>query len=103
MATPVSGPATVTSVTPGNAVIAIAANQAGGYIVNPASASDQGLATAEVLYVNQVQSAGLTGNGTTIVLQPGQSYSVIPSTTTPVTVASASASHNFTAVQWPTP
>jgi D-lyxose ketol-isomerase len=89
-------------VTPGTAVIAIATNQAGGYIVNPTIAADQGLATAEVLYVNQVTNATLQANGTTIALQPGQSYTVIPYTTTPVTVSAPSASHKFTAVQWAT-
>ena len=103
MATPVSGPATSTSATPGTAVIAIDANQAGGYIVNPTTAADQNLTTVEPLYVNQVTNAMLQANGTTIALQPGQSYSVIPNTTTPVTVSAASASHKFTAVEWPTP
>lgn len=99
--TPISGPATQTSGTPGVAITAIAPNQSGGYIVNPLLAADQGLGTAEVLYVNQVGSAVLQANGTTVALQPGQSYTVVPQTTTPVTVASASANHNFTAVQWP--
>jgi hypothetical protein len=103
MATPVTGPATVTSPTPGTPVTAIAVNQAGGYIVNPSLAADQGVTTAEPLYVNQVTGATLQANGTTIALQPGQSYSVIPNTTTPVTVCAATASHKFTAVQWPTP
>jgi hypothetical protein len=103
MATPVSGPATVTSPTPGTAVVAIDVNQAGGYIVNPTLAADQGIATAEPLYVNQVTAATLNANGTTIALQPGQSYSVIPNTVTPVTVSAASPSHKFTAVEWPTP
>ena len=103
MATPITGPATVTSPTPGTAVTAIDPNQAGGYIVNPATATDQGLATVEPLYVNQVASATLQANGTTIALQPGQSYSVIPNTITPVTVSAASPSHKFTAVEWPTP
>jgi len=100
MATPVPGPASSTSATPGTAVIAIAADQNGGYIVNPASAADQGLATVEVLYVNQVTNATLLANGTTIALQPGQSYSIIPNTVTAVTVAAASANHKFTSVQW---
>ena len=103
MATPVSGPAIITSATPGTPVTAIDVNQAGGYIVNPNIAVDQGLATVEPLYVNQVTGATLQANGTTIALQPGQSYSVIPYTTTPVTVSAASASHKFTAVQWSTP
>jgi hypothetical protein len=102
MANPVVGSNTQTSTTPGTAVVAILANQAGGYIVNPAAAADQGLATPELLYVNQVSNATLQANTTTIALQPGQSYSVIPNTTTPVTVSSASASHKFTAVMWPT-
>jgi D-lyxose ketol-isomerase len=103
MATPVSGLATVTSPTPGTPVTAIDVNQAGGYIVNPTLAADQGVATAEPLYVNQVAAATLKANGTTIALQPGQSYSVIPNTVTGVTVSAASPSHQFTAVQWATP
>ena len=68
--------------------------------MNPLLAADQGLGVAEVLYVNQVTLAGTVANGTTIALQPGQSYTVIPYTTTPVTVASLSPNHKFTAVEW---
>jgi|SRR6516225_1412712 hypothetical protein len=99
--TPVAGLATQTSATPGLPVTAISANQSGGYIVNPLLAADQGIGTAEVLFVNQVGSAITNANGTTIALQPGQSYTVIPSTTTPVSVASLTANHKFTAVMWP--
>jgi hypothetical protein len=98
--TPTVGSATQTPSSPGIPVNAIAANVTGGYVVNPLLAADQGLATAEVLYVNQVQPSSTVGNGSTIVLQPGQSYTVIPNTTTPVSVCSLSASHKFTAVQW---
>ena len=101
MSTPVQGPSAQTSTTAGVPVTAIAANMSGGYIVNPLTAADQGLTTAEVLYVNQCNPCGVVANGTTIALQPGQSYTVIPNTTTPVTVASLSASHKFTSVQWP--
>jgi hypothetical protein len=103
MATPVQGLATQTPSTAGQAVNAIDINQAGGYIVNPAAASDQGLPTPEALYVNQVSAAMLQANITTVALQPGQSYTVIPNTTTPVSVASVSPNHKFTAVMWPTP
>ena len=99
--TPVVGAATQTGGSPGVAVTAISPNMSGGFIVNPLSAADQGLATAEPLYVNQVTVAATAANGTTIALQPGQSYTVIPGTTTSVTCASASANHKFTAVQWP--
>lgn len=103
MAVPVIGSSVVTSPTPGSAVIAIAVNQAGGYVVNPYDPNDQGLVTAEPLFVDQVGNATLHANGTTIALQPGQSYTIIPNTTTPVTVASASANHKFTAVMWSSP
>jgi hypothetical protein len=99
--TPVVGLATTTSSTPGIAVNAISPNQSGGYIVNPLVAGDQGLANSEPLYVNQVGTSTLIANGTTIALQPGQSYTVIPFTTTPVSVAASSGNHKFTAVMWP--
>jgi len=101
MSTPVAGLISQTSATAGLPANAIAANQSGGYIVNPLLAADQGLAAAEVLFVNQVTVSDVQANGTTIALQPGQSYTVIPFTTTPVSVAALSASHKFTAVQWP--
>ena len=100
MSTPISGIATQTSSSPGVPVTAISPNQSGGYIVNPLNAVDQGLSAVEPLYVNQVGPAGTTANNTTIALQPGQSYTVIPYTTTGVSVASVSANHKFTAVQW---
>ena len=100
MSTPIQGPATVTPATAGEPVLAISPNQAGGYIVNPLDETDQGLAAAEPLYVNQVTDAALQANDTTLALQPGQSYAVIPGTTTGVSVASQSPNHKFTAVQW---
>jgi D-lyxose ketol-isomerase len=102
MANPVVGLATSTPTTPGQAVTVISPNQAGGYIVNPLSSDDQGLSDAEPLYVDQVNPAATAAYRTTIALQPGQSYTIIPNTTTPVTAASESASHRFTAVMWPT-
>ena len=100
MSTPIAGLVNQTPNSPGIPVNAIAPNQTGGYIVNPLLAADQGTAAAVVLFVNQVGPADVQANGTTIALQPGQSYTVIPSTTTPVSVASLSANHKFTAVQW---
>jgi hypothetical protein len=100
MATPQQGLAVQTPASPGVPIDAIASNQSGGYIVNPLLAADQGIATAEVLYVNQVEPSDVQANGTTIALEPGQSYTVIPNTTTPVSVASNSPNHKFTAVQW---
>jgi hypothetical protein len=100
MTTPVQGLSVVTSATAGTPVDAIAANQSGGYITNPLLAADQGLPSAEPLYVDQVVPATTQANGTTLALEPGQTYMVIPGTTTTVSVAAASASHKFTAVMW---
>jgi hypothetical protein len=100
MTTPVVGIATQTPSTAGQPVAAIDINQAGGYITNPTNPGDQGLGESEVLYVNQVGPATLQANGTTIALQPGQTYSIIPYTQSQVSVASNSANHKFTAVQW---
>jgi D-lyxose ketol-isomerase len=100
MANPQVGLATQTPTTPGQSIPAIDVNMAGGYIVNPLAASDQGLATAEPLFINQVTSATTAANGTTIALQPGQSYTIIPNTISQVAVASVSASHKFTSVCW---
>ena len=101
MAVPVQGQTVVTSGTVGLAVIAIAANQSGGYITNPSSAADQGVAVAESLYVDPVQNAHNAAGGTTSELRPGQTFYIIPYSATPVTVTSKTANHNFTAVQWP--
>lgn len=99
MSTPQQG-LVVTTGAAGSPVNAIAANQGGGYIVNPLEAADQGQATAEPLYVNQVGPATTVANTTTLALQPGQSYACIPGATTPVSVASKVANHRFTAVMW---
>lgn len=100
MSTPVVGQATQTSATPGIPVNVIPPNVSGGYIVNPFNASDQGLTNTEELFIDQVENAGTVANGTTLALQPGQSYTVIPNTTTSVTVASPSGNHKFTAIYW---
>lgn len=100
MTTPIQGPATVTSGVSGEAVLAISPNQSGGYIVNPLDAVDQGQPVSGPLYLSQVGPATLQANDTTLALQPGQSYAVIPGTTTGVSVASPAPNHKFTAVQW---
>jgi hypothetical protein len=100
MSTPTAGIAVATSSTAGQPINAISPNVSGGFIINPLAPADQGLQNAETLYVSQVGPAALVANDTTLALQPGQSYSVIPGTTTGVSVASVSANHQFTCVQW---
>lgn len=95
--TPVPG--TNSSIAVGGTSITVApANPNGGFILNPLSATDQGLSVAEVLYINPVTSAGLVGNGTTFALQPGQVWEIIPGQTTPTSANAASTGHAFSVV-----
>lgn len=84
--------------TGGTPVVVAAPGPAGGFLVNPAMASDQGLSNVETLYVNPVGNATLQGNGTTFALQPGQSWAFIPGQTTPTTVNAESDGHKFSVV-----
>lgn len=78
---------------------------AGGFVENPRRASDQGLEIAEVLYVDITGDATLGESPTSIPLQPGQRFTVIPGQTTNVSVNAATSGHRFSGVvyQPPTP
>ncbi len=95
--TPVAGTNSVVAAG-GTAVQAAPAAPNGGFITNPASAVDQGIADAETLYVDPVGAADVQANGTTFALAPGQSWSLIPGQTTTTTVNAASAGHKFSVV-----
>jgi hypothetical protein len=73
----------------------------GGYIYNPLSATDQGIATAENLYLNPTAAAGTTGNGQTVALSPGQPW-YIPAGVNlgSLTINAATSGHNFVCVRW---
>lgn len=93
-------------VTTGNtAVNAFAGNPNGGFLQNPASASDQGLGASEDLIVNPVTAAAAPGvaggiNGTNFRLPPGAIWTVIAGQTTPTSVNAASSGHKFSGVSW---
>lgn len=87
-------------VTGGTPVTAINAFPNGGFITNPLSAADQGLATAEPLIVNPVSSAGTIANDTNFALQPGQTWTVIAGQTTATSVNAISSGHKFSVVVW---
>ena len=99
--TPTPGLAT-TVTTGGTAVTAVGPNPNGGFITNPASAADQGLATAEDLIVNPVSSAanGTAGNanGTNFRIPPGASWQIIPGQTTPTSVNAITSGHKFSCI-----
>lgn len=100
-ATPVTPIALISStITTGGTPVQVApGNVNGGFITNPSSASDQGIGGAEPLYVSCVVanpgSAPGAGNGTTFVLYPGQTWTMIPGQTTQTWVNAATNGHNF--------
>lgn len=97
--TPIAGVNHIVA-TGGVAVTAISIGPNGGVITNPLLATDQGIVTAEVLYVNPVTAATTTANGTTFALQPGQSWTVIPGQSTNTSVNAATSGHEFSVVSW---
>lgn len=72
-----------------------------GYIMNPKSAADQGLMSAEDLFVDPFAACQLQGFNTTIRLAPGDIWFVpIAKSTLPVWVNAATSGHQFTCVFW---
>ena len=87
----------------GGPVNAVPPNPVGGFIVNPLSAADQGLAGGalpEPLYVSPAGAAGLAAGGTTFALAPGQKWDIIPGQTTATSVNALTTGHKFSAVYW---
>lgn len=85
--------------TGGQAVQAAPPGIAGGYIVNPMSATDQGLSAAEPLAVDVVgQCVMVQGNGTIVLLWPGEKFDLPANSTNPVYVNANSSGHKFTVV-----
>ncbi len=97
--TPVPG-SSYQIVTGGVSQVVIPANINGGVITNPALATDQGIGTAEVLYINPYGNAATSANNTTFALQPGQSWTVIPGQTTATSANAATTGHKFSVVYW---
>lgn len=67
----------------------------GGMIVNPFSPVDQGIASAEPIYVSLLSAPSLQAQAGTIVLAPGQSFIVPPGSN--CWVNAATSGHQFTA------
>jgi hypothetical protein len=70
----------------------------GGFITNPMLAADQGIAVAEVLFVDVVGPAQDEETTTTVPIQPGQTFVVPAGQTTGVSVNAATSGHKFSAV-----
>lgn len=71
---------------------------AGGYIANPLTATDQGLETAESLFVDFTGVAYHQVSGTTKELQPGEQIDIPANCTPGAWVSAASGGHKFTCV-----
>ena len=84
--------------TGGLSVVAIYGGVQGGIVWNPAAAADQGLAVAELLYIDPTEPASLFENKTCIGLFPGQFYFVPPGTQTNIWVNAATSGHKFSCV-----
>lgn len=96
--TPVGGTFTVTT---GGTAVSIGSPPFNGcYVYNPLSAGDQGIGTAEVLYVNPAGVAAAAGFNQTVALQPGQTWNGIPGSTLPISVNAATSGHRFVFVRW---
>lgn len=94
--------ATNTSVPNGTtAVTLFDANINGGVMQNPSQPTDQGLGSAEPIYVDPTGAAAtLQGNGTTFRIEPGQTWTGIPGQTTTTTMNATSSGHKISGVQY---
>jgi hypothetical protein len=89
-------PAAATEVvTGGQAVTAVFAGAAGGQIMNPARAADQGIEIVETLFYSFTGSAGTVESATTFPLQPGQILDVPAGMTSGISVNAVSSGHKF--------
>lgn len=86
----------------GSPLVVAYAPMVGGYVYNPGTAAQQGLAMPETLYVDIVNVAGLfngANGGTTIAIEPGRSFTFPENLEGGrVTVNAASAGHRFSGV-----
>lgn len=91
-------PAAASVVKTGGEPVTVAfAGVAGGLVVNPLSAGDQGLNAPEPLFIDLVNPATAFSSQTTSVIWPGGTYQIPPGDTNNVTVNSASSGHKFSA------
>ena len=97
--------ASTTVVTAGVPVIAAYGPVLGGFITNPATNIDQGIApaAAEPLYLSILGAAAAAETATTFKLAPGQTFLVPPGLTSNVSVNANTNGHSFSAVVYGAP
>jgi hypothetical protein len=82
----------------GQSVVAVYGGVQGAIIWNPATAADQGLRAAELLYLDPTGPALLFANETCIALFPGQFYFVPPGDNKNVWVNATTSGHKFSCI-----
>ena len=93
---------TSTVATGGTAVSAVTGPAVGCYIFNGSTATEQNIATAEVLYVDPVTTATTTAGGSNVAMVPGQNWSC-PGSVGPgrvISINAATSGHKVTVVVW---
>jgi hypothetical protein len=95
---PTPGLTSIVSV-PGVSVPVSVPQALGGYIINPASNTDQGLSSPGLLYVDPTGPA-IIGSPTAVQLYPGVKFEIPPECTNGVWVNSNNIGHKFTVVQF---
>lgn len=100
---PVAGSASAIA-SAGVAITAVAGPISGGFIINPSTSTQQGIATAEAAYLDMVATPTTSdnaANGTTLKLFPGDRFDIPPiKTGVSVKVNAVTAGHKFTVVVW---
>lgn len=99
--TPLPGAAAVVTVG-GTPVAAVPADVDGTncIITNPLLAVDQGIVTAEPIYVNPVDAAGLEAHGNNWAIEPGASWTGIAGQVSATSVNANTSGHRFSVVYW---
>lgn len=85
-----TGGTAVTAVTPTN----------GCQVINPLTATDEGIGAVEPLYLNIVTTATTAANGSTVALAPGQGFLCVPGQTTAVSMNAATSGHKASVFKW---
>ena len=86
--------------TGGVAVTPISGPTNGCYITNPLTSTDQGIVTAEPLYIDPTTTAGTASQGTTVAIPPGGVWFCVPNSTLPVSANAATTAHKFGGARW---
>jgi hypothetical protein len=87
----------------GTALPVLPAGLNGGIVQNPQSKEDEGIATAEPIYIDPISAPTATagsGWGTTFTIYPGQMWVAIPGQITQTFMNAQTSGHRVSAISW---